>query len=37
MAAFFSDFIWNCLDLLLMAYLLNVAHIYQILCRDLEG
>ena len=28
MAAFFSAFIWNCLDLLLMAYLLNEAHIY---------
>ena len=34
MAAFFSAFLLGCLDLLVYAYFLNVAHIYQILHGD---
>ena len=36
MAAFFSDFIWSALDLIFLAYMLNTAHIYQVLCKDDE-
>ena len=28
MSAFFADFIWSLLDLMLIAYMLNVAHLY---------
>ena len=36
MAAFFSAFIFGCLDLLIYAYFLNVAHVYQILSKDID-
>ena len=37
MSAFFSEFIWNFCDLLLVAYLLNVAHLYVAWQKDKDS
>ena len=36
LSAFFSVFIWECINLFVVAYVLNVSHIYSIYMKDME-